>query len=96
MHKGYDLYSAAVPVGLTAFFVRALLYQALGGTLPGGASTDLGVSSWNVANVFCFGVFGLCIVGALVLGCRPKDYCVCSTTPATASTSRRSTAMQRS
>ena len=36
MHKGYDLYSAAVPVGLTAFFVRALLYQALGGTLPGG------------------------------------------------------------
>ena len=74
MHKGYDLYSAAVPVGLTAFFVRALLYQALGGTLPGGASTDLGVSSWNVANVFCFGVFGLCIVGALVLGCRPKDY----------------------
>ena len=27
-----------------------------------------------MANVFCFGVFGLCIVGALVLGCRPKDY----------------------
>lgn len=24
--------------------------------------------------MFCFGVFGLCIVGALVLGCRPKDY----------------------
>lgn len=73
VHKGFDLYSAALPIGMVAFFLRALLYQVLGGALP-DATTDLGVSSWNVANVFCFGVFGLCIVGAILLGCRPKDY----------------------
>ena len=29
MHKGYDLYSAAVPIGLVAFFLRAVLYLSL-------------------------------------------------------------------
>ena len=34
VHKGYCLYSAALPMGLTAFFLRALLYKMLGGVLP--------------------------------------------------------------
>ncbi len=73
VHKGFDLYSAALPIGTTAFFLRALLYQVLGGTLP-EASTDLSVASWNVTNIFCFVIFGLCIALALLMGCKPKDY----------------------
>ena len=30
VHKGYDLYSAAVPVGMTAFFLQAILYKTMG------------------------------------------------------------------
>ena len=73
-HQGYSIYSAAVPIGLTAFFLNAFLYKVLGGTLPGGATTDLEVASWNVCNVFCFVVFGLCIAAALLMGCKPRDY----------------------
>lgn len=74
VHKGFDLYSAAVPIGMTAFFLRALLYQVLGAELPGSASTSLEVASWNVTNIFCLVLFGLCVLFALLMGCRPKDY----------------------
>lgn len=75
LHKGYSIYSAAMPIGLTAFFLRALLYQVLGGNLSDlKVLTSLEVASWSVCNFFCFAVFGLCIAGALLLGCRPKDY----------------------
>ena len=37
MHKGFDLYSAALPVGMTAFFLNATLYKTLGVALPAGA-----------------------------------------------------------
>ena len=33
-HKGFSLYSAALPLGMMAFFMRALFYTALGGQLP--------------------------------------------------------------
>ena len=75
LHKGYDLYSAAVPIGMTAFFLRAVLYTVLGGNLSDlKVLTDLKVASWSVCNIFCFIVFGLCIVFALLMGCKPKDY----------------------
>lgn len=75
VHKGFDLYSAAVPVGMTAFFLRAVLYQVLGGNLADlTVDTSLEVASWNVTNIFCFIFFGLCIVIALLMGCRVKDY----------------------
>ena len=75
LHRGYDLYSAAVPIGMTAFFLRAVLYTVLGGNLSDlKVLTDLKVASWSVCNVFCFIVFGLCIVFALLMGCKPKDY----------------------
>ena len=64
VHKGYDLYSAAVPMGLLAFFLRAVLYRVLGGTLPDGAGVGAGDGNWAVANLFCFAAFAL----ALVLG----------------------------
>ena len=73
VHKGYSLYSAAVPIGLTAFFLRAVLYQVLAGKLP-EASTDLTVASWPVANGFCIAVFALCVVAAFAMGCSLRDY----------------------
>ena len=73
VHKGMNLYSAAVPVCFTAFFLNAALYKTMGIALP-AVDSDLTVASTAVANSFCCVVFGLCIVGALVLGCRPKDY----------------------
>ena len=78
IHKGFDLYSAAVPIGFTAFFLRSVLYNVMLGKNPGqlGLSTmaALDVVSWPMTNIFCFAVFGLCIVAALLMGCTPKAY----------------------
>ncbi len=78
IHKGYDHYSAAVPIGFTAFFLRAVLYNVMLGKSPAalGLSTmgALDVVSASGANIFCFAVFGLCIVFALLMGCKVKDY----------------------
>ena len=75
VHKGFDLYSAALPIGMTAFFLQATLYKTMGVALPNppDAST-LQVASRLTVNVFCCVVFGLCVVFAFILGCRPKDY----------------------
>jgi hypothetical protein len=76
IHKGYNHYSAAVPIGFTAFFLRAMLYNVMLGQKTGDLSTlaALDVQSWSMTNIFCFVVFGLCIVAALLMGCKPKDY----------------------
>ena len=78
VHKGFDLYSAALPIGMTAFFLNAILYKTMGRELP-KALSDLDPASMQVAsastvNIFCLIVFILCIVFAFLLGCRPKDY----------------------
>ncbi len=78
VHKGFDLYSAALPIGMTAFFLNAILYKTMGRALP-QALSDLDPASMQVAsaattNIFCITVFGLCIVFAFLLGCKPKDY----------------------
>ena len=73
VHKGFNLYSAALPVGMTAFFINAVLYKVMGIEVPGAAG-DLAVASWPVVNIFCIALFGLCIVIALLLGCTPKAY----------------------
>ena len=79
IHKGYDHYSAAVPIGMTAFFLRAALYNVmLGwkladlGSLSTMAAAD--VNSWPLTNIFCIILFTFCIVFALLMGCTPKDY----------------------
>ena len=78
IHKGYDHYSAAVPIGMTAFFLRAVLYNVMLGTTPAklelSAMGALDVASFANTNIFCFVVFGGCIVFALLMGCKPKDY----------------------
>ena len=75
IHKGFDLYSAAVPVCFIAFFLNAMLYKTIGIALPAapGAET-LTVASPVIVNVFCIIVFGTCVAGALLMGCKPKDY----------------------
>lgn len=76
VHKGYNHYSAAVPIGFTAFFLRAAIYTVLLGQKTGDLSVlpALDVVSWSATNIFCFVVFGLCILFALLMGCTPKDY----------------------
>ena len=75
VHKGFDLYSAALPIGMTAFFLNATLFKTLGVELPAGAAAaDLQVASAPIVNIFCIAVFGLCVIVAFLMGCRPKDY----------------------
>ena len=79
IHKGYNHYSAAVPIGFTAFFLRVVLYNVMLGMDVGAvkglsAMGALDVQSWPLTNIFCFILFGLCIVFALLMGCKPKDY----------------------
>ena len=78
VHKGFDLYSAALPIGMTAFFLNATLYKTMGVSLPKALSDlapeSMKVASQSTANIFCIIVFGLCILFAFLLGCKPKDY----------------------
>ena len=75
VHKGFDLYNAAVPVGMTAFFLQAALYKSAGVALPAApAAETLQVASRLTVNVFCLVVFGILVVAALLMGCKPKDY----------------------
>ncbi len=78
VHKGFDLYSAALPIGMTAFFLNATLFKTMGVSLPKALSdldpASMQVASASIVNIFCCVVFGLCILFAFVLGCRPKDY----------------------
>jgi len=83
VHKGFDLYSAALPIGMTAFFLNATLFKTLGVALPAGAdAAQLQVASQSTVNIFCGILFGLCIVFAFALGCKPKDYWNLLTDPA--------------
>ena len=78
VHKGFDLYSAALPIGMTAFFLNATLFKTMGVALPKALSDitpeSMQVASQATVNIFCCVVFGLCIVFAFLLGCKPKDY----------------------
>ena len=83
VHKGFDLYSAALPIGMTAFFLNAVLFKTMGVDLPAAPAADtLQVASRLTVNVFCCVLFGLCVVFAFLLGCKPKDYWRLLTDPA--------------
>nr|MBQ8245134.1 DUF1576 domain-containing protein [Oscillospiraceae bacterium] len=73
VHKGFDLYSAALPVGMTAFLMQGFLYKAMGVPVP-EAVADLDVASPVIVNTFCIVLFGLCVVVAFLMGCGPKEY----------------------
>lgn len=75
VHKGYDLYSAALPVGMMAFFLQAMLFKTMGVALPAAPSAEtLSVASQSITNIFCGVVFGGCVVAAFAMGCSAKDY----------------------
>ena len=86
VHKGFDLYSAALPIGMTAFFLNATLFKTMGVSLPKALSdvdaASMQVASQSTVNIFCCIVFGICIVVAVLMGCRPKDYWKLLTDPA--------------
>ena len=79
IHKGYNHYSAAVPIGFTAFFLRAVLYNVVLGKNP---TTDLKLATlaapeaefFYACNIFAIAVFVICIVAAFMMGCKVKDY----------------------
>lgn len=73
MHKGYDLYNAAIPIGLTAFFLRALLYKVFTPAPPTAESVGLADSFGPVSIAFCLVVFGFAVVCGLLLG-GAKEY----------------------
>lgn len=73
IHKGFDLYSAALPVGMSAFLLQSCMYKAMGVAVPDQLS-DLSVISPAIVNTFCLLLFSSFIVIAFLMGCRPKDY----------------------
>ena len=78
VHKGCDHYSAALPIGMTAFFLRAVLYNVLLGTTPAkqGLSTMAAptANAFWACNIFAISLFALLIIFALLMGCKPRDY----------------------
>ena len=73
VHKGFNLYSAALPVGMATFFLNGMFYKVMGIDLPGTVG-DASVASWAAANIFCIALFLSFVVIARLLGCTLKDY----------------------
>ena len=69
VHKGYDLYSAALPGVLLGLFAVAVLYKSLGHAVPEIAAT-LGGSHPGVVWTFCIVFFGLCVLAGWLLNGR--------------------------
>ena len=73
VHKGFAIYSAALPVGMTAFLLQGFLYRAAGVNIP-DAVGDLHVESHFIVNTFCILFFCLCILIALGMRVSLRDY----------------------
>ena len=73
VHKGLTIYSAALPVGMAAFLMQSVLYRVMGVEIPGAVS-DLHVASPVIVNTFCCILFGVIVLAAILLGCKPKQY----------------------
>ena len=58
VHKGMNLYSAALPVGMAAFLLNAILYKVPGIAGPNFAGASTAVSA-ATANIFYCALFGL-------------------------------------
>ena len=72
VHKGMNLYSAALPVGMVAFLLNAILYKVPGVPAP-LATGDAKFASAEIANIFYIALFGLFVLVALLMGAA-KDY----------------------
>ena len=67
VHKGFNIYSAALPVGMAMFLLNGILYKVMGIELP-GATGDMTVASASISNIFCIALFGLLTLFGLLLG----------------------------
>lgn len=75
VHKGFDLYSAALPVGMISFFLQATLFKTMGVAIPAAPdAATLKLAQPMYTNAFCFVLFGAAVVCAYFMGCKPKDY----------------------
>ena len=66
VHKGFNLYSAALPAGVLGFFFNALLYKTLGNTTPAIKAT-LHEGAPGFVRGFAVVYFVLCIVAGYFL-----------------------------
>ena len=73
IHKGFAIYSAALPVGMTAFLLQGFLYRAMGIPLP-DAVGDIHVQSHMIVNTFCIVVFCSFVAIAYGMGARMQDF----------------------
>ena len=73
IHKGFALYSAALPVGMIAFLLQSCLYRAMGVAIPEAVS-ELHVADPWIVNGFCCILFGTFVIAARAMGCTWKDY----------------------
>ena len=73
IHKGFALYSAALPVGMFAFLLQSFLYKAMGVPVPEAVS-ELHVADPVIVNGFCLALFCSCILAAALMGCTWRDY----------------------
>ena len=72
VHKGFNIYSAALPVGMAMFLINGILYKVMGIELP-GTTGDMAVASATIANAFCIALFALLTLFGLLMG-GGKDY----------------------
>ena len=79
VHKGMNIYSAALPVGMAAFLLNAILYKVPGVAGPIFAGDGSAVSA-ATANIFYCALFGLFVLIALLMGAG-KDYWKLLTNP---------------
>ena len=80
IHKGFALYSAALPVGMTAFFLHGILYKAPGVAVPEAVSS-LSVADPVIVNGFCIVLFSAFVLAALLMGTTWRDYWKLMTDP---------------
>ncbi len=73
VHKGMAIYSAALPVGMTAFLLQGFLYKAMGVEIPAAAG-DLHVASPEIVNGFCLVMFLAFVLVSYGMGARFRDY----------------------
>ena len=67
VHKGFNIYSAALPVGMAMFLLNGILYKVMGIELP-GTTGDMAVASASTVNIFCIALFGLFVILGLAMG----------------------------
>ena len=68
VHKDFDLYSAALPLGLLSFMLQAIFYNALGLSIPQmPAKETLQVASGAVVNTLCLILFLAAVLAATFL-----------------------------